>query len=398
VTGLPFVGRREELDAVLRAWRAVPGDPDRARVVVVTGDAGTGKSRLVAEAVERLVPRPARVLSGQARTHAPAPYDWMASALSGHDLTDLPLPQDALAWLTQRPNLPARRLSPEALLRVAVDAVRALLSTSRASDPAPEGTSAGGTPGGMAAGRTPATGVLVVEDLHDLDPASLDLVSELASADRLPVLLLVTSRTPGQGAFPDLAARVLTRLTGTPRSSRWHLGPLAVPDVAAMIEAGLGTPPDHAEPADLPELSDLAAETHRRTGGNPRWLTELLVTCRAAAADGPGRLAQLATAALPDYLGAIPTSPAAPTSPSPSSAPSSGGGVVATVAAVEVLTAREREVVRCLAAGMTNRQVARELGISIRTVTVHVSNLFRKTGAASRTEAALWAMRQGLAD
>jgi DNA-binding NarL/FixJ family response regulator len=31
-------------------------------------------------------------------------------------------------------------------------------------------------------------------------------------------------------------------------------------------------------------------------------------------------------------------------------------------------------------------------------VTVHVSNLFRKTGAASRTEAALWAMRQGLAD
>jgi DNA-binding CsgD family transcriptional regulator len=358
VAGLPFVGRREELDAVLRAWRELPGGQDRARVVVVTGDAGTGKSRLVAEAVERLDPRPARVLSGQARTHAPAPYDWMASALSGHDLTDLPLPQDALAWLTQRPTLPAHRLAPEALLRVAVDAIRAV----------------------VVAAKPPVMGALVVEDLHDLDPASLDLVSELAAADRLPALLLVTSRTPGQGAFPDLAARVLARLSGTPRSTRLHLGPLAVTEVAEMIDAGLGT-----------SSSDLAAEIHGRIGGNPRWLTELLVTCRAAAADASGRLAHLATAALPDYLGELPHQPG-PTSPAPS------GGGVATMAAVEVLTAREREVVRCLAAGMTNQQVARALGISIRTVTVHVSNLFRKTGAASRTEAALWAMRQGLAD
>ncbi|UWP84673.1 helix-turn-helix domain-containing protein [Dactylosporangium fulvum] len=61
------------------------------------------------------------------------------------------------------------------------------------------------------------------------------------------------------------------------------------------------------------------------------------------------------------------------------------------------LTAREIEVLGCLAAGMTNQQVASSLGISIRTVTVHVSNLLRKTGAASRTEAALWAVRHRLA-
>ncbi|HTJ36122.1 MAG TPA: LuxR C-terminal-related transcriptional regulator, partial [Dactylosporangium sp.] len=61
------------------------------------------------------------------------------------------------------------------------------------------------------------------------------------------------------------------------------------------------------------------------------------------------------------------------------------------------LTARELEVLGCLAAGMTNQQVASSLGISIRTVTVHVSNLLRKTGAASRTEAALWAVRHRLA-
>ena len=43
------------------------------------------------------------------------------------------------------------------------------------------------------------------------------------------------------------------------------------------------------------------------------------------------------------------------------------------------LTAREREVLACLAAGMSDKQVARSLGISIRTVNAHVSNLLRKT-------------------
>ncbi|MFF5073803.1 response regulator transcription factor [Micromonospora olivasterospora] len=45
---------------------------------------------------------------------------------------------------------------------------------------------------------------------------------------------------------------------------------------------------------------------------------------------------------------------------------------------------------------MSNKQAARALGISVRTVTVHVSNLLRKTGSASRTEAALWAVRHRL--
>ncbi|MGA8116805.1 MAG: response regulator transcription factor, partial [Actinocatenispora sp.] len=72
-------------------------------------------------------------------------------------------------------------------------------------------------------------------------------------------------------------------------------------------------------------------------------------------------------------------------------------GLLSALSAGGQLTAREREVVRCLADGMTNQQVARALGISVRTVTVHVSNVLRKTNSASRTEAALWAVRNGLA-
>ena len=42
---------------------------------------------------------------------------------------------------------------------------------------------------------------------------------------------------------------------------------------------------------------------------------------------------------------------------------------------------------------MSDKQVARSLGISIRTVNAHVSNVLRKTRLRSRTEAALWAVR-----
>jgi DNA-binding NarL/FixJ family response regulator len=96
---------------------------------------------------------------------------------------------------------------------------------------------------------------------------------------------------------------------------------------------------------------DLTAAVWRRTEGNPYRITELLAQL------GPEGLRELAG---PDAD----------------------------------LTAREREVLGCLAEGMSNKQIARALEISVRTVTVHVSNLLRKTGAASRTEAALWALHR----
>jgi DNA-binding NarL/FixJ family response regulator len=61
-----------------------------------------------------------------------------------------------------------------------------------------------------------------------------------------------------------------------------------------------------------------------------------------------------------------------------------------------VLTTREVEVLRLVAAGMTNRAIADELVISDRTVGRHVSNIFDKLGVSSRAAATAWAYEHGL--
>jgi len=60
------------------------------------------------------------------------------------------------------------------------------------------------------------------------------------------------------------------------------------------------------------------------------------------------------------------------------------------------LTSREREVLRLIAAGRSNREIASVLFIAPKTASVHVSNILGKLGAASRTEAAAIAHREGL--
>jgi DNA-binding CsgD family transcriptional regulator len=321
-----MVGRSVELAELVRSWSQVPAGPPRT--VVITGAAGVGKTRLVASFLEAVsVSPPGFTLSGTARVHAPAPYDWLAAVLSGRDLSGLPVPPDALAWLAQHPDAPRERYTPGALLRLAVQTVRALVGA--------------------------GPGVLIVEDLHALDPASLNLVGELATAQDLPVLLLVTSQPPDSALSPALAARTLARLTGARGAIRQHLHPLAPTEVGQVLT--------QLYPGRRPSSATVDA-VWRTTAGNPYLIMEL------AAATGATGPEALAGAALPEHLRVEP-------------------------APMEELTARESEVLACLAQGLSNKQVARLLGISIRTVTVHVSNLLRKTRSSSRTEAALWAVQ-----
>ena len=60
------------------------------------------------------------------------------------------------------------------------------------------------------------------------------------------------------------------------------------------------------------------------------------------------------------------------------------------------LTPREREVLSLVAAGLANKQIARRLGISDRTVKAHLTSVFARLGVEDRTQAALWAQRHGL--
>jgi len=60
------------------------------------------------------------------------------------------------------------------------------------------------------------------------------------------------------------------------------------------------------------------------------------------------------------------------------------------------LTEREREVLQLVASGLANKQIARRLGISEKTVKGHLTQVFQSIGVTDRTQAALWAERQGL--
>jgi DNA-binding CsgD family transcriptional regulator len=76
--------------------------------------------------------------------------------------------------------------------------------------------------------------------------------------------------------------------------------------------------------------------------------------------------------------------------PQPAGAPAAAG------ANDDDLTSREFEVLRLLAIGRSNADVAMVLEISLNTVATHVRNILAKTGCANRTEAAAYAMRRGL--
>lgn len=64
----------------------------------------------------------------------------------------------------------------------------------------------------------------------------------------------------------------------------------------------------------------------------------------------------------------------------------------------EALTEREVEVLRQLALGYSNKEIAQHLSIGEKTVKTHVSNILSKLNVASRTQAALYAVRLGLVD
>jgi DNA-binding NarL/FixJ family response regulator len=61
------------------------------------------------------------------------------------------------------------------------------------------------------------------------------------------------------------------------------------------------------------------------------------------------------------------------------------------------LTERERQVLRLLADGLTNREIAEELHVSLRTVASHIEHILTRLDLRSRTAAVAYAIRNGIA-
>jgi DNA-binding NarL/FixJ family response regulator len=70
----------------------------------------------------------------------------------------------------------------------------------------------------------------------------------------------------------------------------------------------------------------------------------------------------------------------------------------APVSIEHVLTNREKDVLKCLAQGLSNREIASELSLSTRTVTTHVRNILDKLELDNRTQAALYAVERGIVE
>jgi DNA-binding CsgD family transcriptional regulator/tetratricopeptide (TPR) repeat protein len=133
-------------------------------------------------------------------------------------------------------------------------------------------------------------------------------------------------------------------------------------------------------------LAEALAQAGDRAAAQEQWDLAAQIADRLRAAPLRRALADLARRARLDDPGAH-----------PDGAPAAGGAADGTGAALSALTTREREVLRLIAAGRSNREIGAELFISAKTASVHVSNILGKLGVASRTEAAAIAHHEDIA-
>ncbi len=172
------------------------------------------------------------------------------------------------------------------------------------------------------------------------------------------------------------------------------VGPHGVEAAAwlARMEAEAARLAGRAEPALWAAAVGAFGYGHVYEEARCRWrLAEALV----AAGDRDAALAPLtAAAATARSLGAAPLLDAVTALARRARLELPGAGRVVDAAAV--FTPRETEVLALLARGRTNRQIGRELYISEKTASVHVSNILAKLGAGSRTEAVAVAASRGL--
>jgi DNA-binding NarL/FixJ family response regulator len=168
-----------------------------------------------------------------------------------------------------------------------------------------------------------------------------------------------------------------------------------VADGAAAVEAAARLSPDVIlMDLSMPMLDGVEA-TRQITGANPDAhivvLTSFSDNRRILDALQAGAIGYLLKHAGPDeLLGAVRAAAAGDSPLDPKAARVLLESRRVTRQAQE-LSAREEEVLRLVAGGLANKQIARRLEISERTVKAHLTNVFARIGVTDRTQAALWA-------
>lgn len=251
-TPVPVVGRRSEREA-LRAALDAAGAGTGA-VVLVTGPAGIGKTRMLEVLADDAAAARTPVVWARcpAEQGAPPLWPWQrALDASGAGAAEVDVALASMSGATPEDTAATRLLVYAAVTDALVDAA------------------------------APAGLVVVLEDLHWADAASLGLLRHLAADVRRSRLLVVGSARDGGGTLAD----GLAELVPQPGVELVPLAPLTVAGVAAYLSAAAGQVVDPA----------VVALVHERSGGNPlyvRTLARVLGPDLLDSAPTPGQLAR----------------------------------------------------------------------------------------------------------
>jgi DNA-binding SARP family transcriptional activator len=276
----PLVGRGAALERLRSSWELAQSRP--SRVVLLGGEAGIGKTRLLGEFAARLHADGAAVLYGRALEESIAPYQPFAEALRPH-----------VASL-ERAELEAETgpLGGE-LARLLPDQASRLPAPSDRSDRDPEGAryrlfEAIGSLLTSLARSTPL--LLVLDDIHWADRPTLLLLGHVVRAAPGRTLVLCAYREGELGPGHPLLVAVdeLRRDAGVERIS---LGGLVPDQVSELVQAWLGATP--------PVVTNALCE---ESGGNPFFIEELLrhIADAGGLADTNGQRSPVAALGLPE--------------------------------------------------------------------------------------------------
>jgi class 3 adenylate cyclase/tetratricopeptide (TPR) repeat protein len=254
------VAREAETRTMVDAAKRVAGGEGR-EVMLISGEAGLGKTTVVAEAARAAFDGGACVLFGHCEEDLATPYQLFAEAL-GHYVTHAPeaqllahmeaygseLVRLVPALASRIPNLPPSKASDS-------DAERFLLFSA--------------VIGLLAAVSQDQTVVLVLDDLQWADKASLLLLRHLTSADQAVRVLVLGTYRDSELSRSHPLTDTLAALRRTSGVSRFELTGLDDNDVVAYMETAAGQTLDDVG-------IELAHAVYRETDGNPYFVSEVL--------------------------------------------------------------------------------------------------------------------------